>query len=58
MEVLESNKSLGADTKCSTIEKLISSFEEYLSKFKEKLKLNLLFNKFEQIFKNDLSILT
>ena len=30
----------------------------YLQKFKDKLKLNTLFNKFEHIFKNDISILT
>jgi len=57
MDFLET-KNGSANGKAQTIEKLITSFEDYLRKFKEKLKLNSLFNKFELIFKNDISILT
>ena len=57
MDLLSSNKSLGTHEKTETIEKLIHLFENYLRAFKEKLKLNSLFNKIEDIFYNDIDIL-
>ena len=54
----EKNHNQTAAAKIKNIEKLIISIEVYLQKFKDKLKLNTLFNKFEHIFKNDISILT
>ena len=58
MDILGSNKSLGTGEKSVRIEKLIALFEKYLRTYAEKLQISRLFNKIEDIFHNDIEIMT
>jgi len=58
MDLLGNKKTIGTGEKSIRIEKLIALFEKYLVSYKEKLKLNGIYSKIEDIFHNDVDIMT